>query len=122
MNTSPDGFQITLQDGSIKSEKDILWSEISRKEKVDYFSGKKTVYVCTLPVKEIKIYYDELEALIDVPEGCQVYQAIRARADYLGGEVKGIIVGKCVGIIRDGVIIEERFLNGVEHEVQGMKK
>ena len=115
-------FKLTLDDDSVVLESDKAWSTISQIKSVEYFGGKKTVYVCTLSVKRIEMFHDGLETSIDIPEGCEVYQAIRSMTDFMptGGSTSKTH-GRCVGIVKDGKVIEERFLNGVLGEVQGVK-
>jgi len=114
-------WSLTFTDGSRREETDTSWSEISRLERVEYFGMKKSVMVCRFPVKHILVTHDGMKAEIDVPEGASVYQAMRSNLMVDGDKNRGQIVGRCLGLVKDGKVTEELFLNGVTHEVLGMK-
>lgn len=114
-------FTVVFIDGSIITEHEYNWSSIASEVRVKYKNGNKTVYRCIYPVSKITINHGELETEIEVPEGYEVYQAIRGQATILGGKNSRQILGRCVGLIKDGEVVEERFLNGSENIVQGWK-
>lgn len=119
---SPDSFWlIFFTDGSSISEEECNWSDISVEANVKYLEGTKTVYKCIYPVRDIIIRHNELQTKVEVPTGCAVYQAIRGQATLLNGQEDKQIVGRCVGIIKDGRVIEERVLNCLEGVIQGWK-
>lgn len=116
-------FVVTFIDGSSVTEKDVDWSSVAEERRVEYFEGTKTVFLCTMPVSRIYARHGDLEASIDVPEGCQAFQAIRSEAVLSSlAEKKTVCIGRTIGIVNDGIVIEEKFLNGVEHIVNGTKK
>jgi hypothetical protein len=116
-------FVVYLQDGSVHSEADTNWSSMSTEMVCEYFGKKKTVMVCSSPVSKIKITHGDLITEIDIPEGCQVYQAMRSEVVFTPGQdIHKSISGRVVGIVRDGVIVEERFLDGNAGEVLGIKQ
>ena len=121
MENIPPEFRITLADGTTRDDLDAPWKDISYMRKVNYFGKKKTVYVCASPIKHIEIFFEDLETSIDVPEDCEAYYATRARTNFIGGAAKNMILGRCVGLVKNDEVIEEKFINGIEHEVQGMK-
>lgn len=114
-------FEVIFADGSWLSERDINWSSISAEIRVGYFGGTKTVYVCTLPVARIEVNHRDMLASLDVPPGCQVYQAVRSETVIMGGRKENRVVGRIIGIVRDGEVIEEQFANEVENEVLGTR-
>lgn len=116
-------FILTFQDDSVISEMDCNWSDISSTKIVSYFGGKKTVAICDHSVKSIILKHEEMEHNLEIPEGCEVYQAIRAETNFLNnGQKKERINGRVLGIVCEGEVIEEYFLNGVEGRIMGMKK
>ena len=124
MNGSPNSESyvlLTLADGSQKDDRTFSWSSVSNRRLVDYFGKKKTVFTCFLPVRKVDAYHDGLETSIEIPEDCEVYQAFRSRAAFNAGQSQNDVVGRCIGIVRNGAVIEERFLNGVNNEVQGVR-
>lgn len=115
-------FVVEFDDGSVVSERDINWSSISSQQRVQYFGGIKTVMICTLPVKRIVVSHGELLADLVVPEGCSVFQAIRSETVILDEKKTNRIIGRVVGLVKDGEVIEEQFLNEVEQTVVGRRK
>ncbi len=116
-------FTATFKDDSIASEKEANWSEFSEVKIVDYFDGKKTVYLSKHPIKHIHIKHGSLEHSIkDISKDVQVYQAIRSETLFNPGQEKRVrVLGRVVGLVKDGKVIEEYFLNEVNNEVRGMK-
>lgn len=114
-------FEVVFADGSWASERDVNWSSISAEMRVGYFGGTKTVYVCTLPVVRIEVSHGGMVAALDVPPGCQVYQAVRSETVIMGGKRENRVVGRVIGIVRDGEVVEEQFANEVENEVLGTR-
>lgn len=115
-------FTLTFRDGSVVTEKEVQWSTICEMRKVDYFGGKKVVFVCTLPVAHISVCHDNIEVSMDVPEGCEVYQAATSEALLINGGRRDRVLGRVIGIVKGGEILEERIADGQEHSAQGMKK
>ena len=115
-------FTVFFRDGSNISEKECNWSAIASEVRVKYQDWNKTVIRCIYPVKKITINHGELYTEIEVPEDCEVYQAIRGQATILGNRNDRQILGRAVGLIKDGEVVEERFLNGSENITQGWRK
>lgn len=114
-------WRVWFRDGSYREETDTSWAGISRLERVEYFGMKKSVRLCRFPVKRIVVSHDGMEAEIEVPEGTEAYQAIRSNIMATGDRSRGSIVGRCIGIVKDGEVLEELLINGQTHEVLGMK-
>ena len=115
-----DGFTILLKDGS--SLKNCDWGSISTQKRVKYQDGFKTIFSCNLNVLKIKIELGELETEIEVPDDYEVYQAIRGQTTFLNGESDKQILGRVVGLVKDGEVVEERFLNLPENIISGWRK
>jgi hypothetical protein len=115
-------YKLTLLDNSIVASGNQEWRNISTEERVSYMEGTKTVFLCNLPVAKIKIQFNDLETEMEVPEGHKVYRAMRAGATFNNGVQKTEDFGQCVGLVKDGIVVEERVLNGFENIIQGWRK
>lgn len=114
-------FILYFSDGSIISEEECNWSDISTPIKVKYQDGFKTVHKCNYQVSKIIIRHNELRTEVET-EGLEFYQQMRGQATVLNGGKDTQVSGRCVGIIKDGEVVEERVLNGFEGVVQGWRK
>ena len=122
MNTD-NFFTIWLKDGSKWEEKDHDWHDFSTEKRVKYQDGHKTVLVCNFPIDKIGIYYEGMSTEMEVPDGCDVYKAMRAQATFSSGqESKNNLVGICIGLVKDDEVVEERIINILEETVQGWRK
>lgn len=115
-------FEVVFADGSWTSERYVNWSSISEEIRVEYFGGTKTVFVCKLPVKRIEVHHEGLVASLDVSEGCQVFQAVRSESIITDGKKENRILGRVIGLVKDGEVIEEQFINEIMNEVLGTRK
>lgn len=115
-------FAAEFADGSAITEEEANWSSMSAEARVAYFGGTKTVFLATLPVARIVVRHAGLRASIDVPEGCAAYQAARSETTILDGRKRSRVIGRVIGIVRDGEVVEEQFINDVEHAVLGTRK
>ena len=115
-------FEVIFEDGSEINEKEANWSSFSEKKEVSYLDIKKIVRISKFPVKNIKCFYKGLNAEIEVPKDCQAYQAIRSNTTIVPTILqKNETVGRIIGIIRNNEVIEEKFLNGIQFRVEGIK-
>lgn len=115
-------FEVTFRDGTKVSERDVNWSSIAERRVIGYLGGKKGIMVCKFPVKRIEAFHEGMSAAIDVPEGCEAFQAIRSESIVIPGYSRqDRVVGRIIGIVRDGEVVEERFLNALEYRVQGIR-
>src|ERR1051326_5601167 len=71
-------FDVTFHDNTNRKEHDTNWSEFSTIKRVQCMGGTKTVMVSNHKVKNIKLSHAGLSVSVDVPDDCEVYQAIRA--------------------------------------------
>lgn len=115
-------FIVEFIDGSIRDERDTNWSSFAEVEEVDYFGIKKQVSLATLSIKTIQVFHEEMETKIEVPEDCRVYQAFYSEVSFVPtGKRTDTLNGRAVGLVRDGKVIEERFLNARQGEVMGIR-
>ncbi len=115
-------FYAKFTDGSERKEHDTNWSDFSEKKEVEFMGRKKIVYVSKHSVKELTIKHGNLETTIEVDTGEEVYQSI-VSSSFLRNDsiVEHKILGRKVGKIKDGKVIEERFIDGRTGEIIGMK-
>jgi len=116
-------FEATFSDGSVVDERDTNWSAFSKKEDVNYFGRTLNFFISNFPIVKIKTRLNGMEACIEeISEGTRVYQFIRSERMLAKGVDRNLIIGRGIGLVRDGVVIEERFINAIENRVQGMRK
>lgn len=116
-------FEVTFFDGSEISEKECNWSSFSTKRTVEYFGNTRELFICNYQVKKIRIVFGELEAVIeDIPEDVEVYQFIRSETLLAKDINNNTIVGRGIGLIKDGSVVEERFISALENRVMGIRK
>lgn len=111
-----------MHNGKTHDSDTMRWSEISERTEVNYFGNKKIVHLAKGKVKSLRIFHDGLSQELKVPEGCRVFQATRSETVFLpNDQVQNRIIGKIMGIVKDGVVIEEVFIDGQQHKVLGIK-
>lgn len=115
-------FEAVFADESSITEKEVNWSAMSREKRVAYFGGTKTVRACTERLARLMVHHGGLTAELAVPEGCEGYQAVRSETVILNGRKTTRVIGRSVGVIKDGEVLEEQFINGVENAVMGTRK
>lgn len=115
-------FEVIFPDGSMVSEKNVNWSALSQQEVVYDRGNKQMCFVATMPIKSIRIVLSDLEAMIeDIPQGTKVYQYMRSQRLLAKDIDKEVIVGRGIGLIREGSIVEERFISALENRTMGMR-
>jgi hypothetical protein len=114
-------FRLVFADGSECTEHDTNWSAISEQRMVTIGGVKKMAMVCTLPVTRIEANHAGLRSFIDVPEGGEVYQSVQSTTLIRDNKYVSQHLGRILGIIKDGQVIEEHFLDGILNEVRGAK-
>jgi len=115
-------FEVVFKDGSSVSEVNTNWSAFSKREIIDCFGHKQACFISIYPIRSIKIKLNGLEAFIDeVPDGVEVYQFMRSERVLANNIDKDSVIGRGIGMIKDGAVIEERFINAYENKVQGMR-
>ncbi len=116
-------FRVVFADGLELTEREAKWSSLAERRVVGYFGSEKVILAATGAVKRIEAYHEGLVAGIDVPVGCSAYQAIRSEAVIVPGvHRKDRIIGRLIGIVKDGEVIEELFLNALQFKVEGVRK
>lgn len=120
-------FTICLSDDvsneiNTHTEHDTNWSENSEQKVVEYFGVTKRVALFNHKIQKIHVQHGTLSHDLEIPDDCQVYQAIRSETTfYPTGEKRDRIIGRVVGLVKNDKVIEEYFLNGIENEIRGMK-
>ena len=115
-------FHVTFNDGSEAKEHDTNWSDFSEHVLVDFMGSQKVVSLSKHPVKKLIINHEGLQIDFDVNNGEEVYQAfvnqVMKRSD---GIVEDKIIGRIIGKVKDGKVIEEKFVDGRTGEITGIK-
>jgi hypothetical protein len=112
-------FEVTFSDGTETDETETSWSHIATLTPVMKAGRKYMAYLCNFPVKELRMFHEGLETALKVPTGHQVYQAVFNQGIFTG---KGVpIAGRVVGLIKDGIVVEERVLNGRTGDITGVR-
>lgn len=115
-------FELQFTDGSLITEKDVNWSDVSEQKTVTLLGKNKLAYICKYPVDFIRVTHDGLVSEVDIPDDCEVYQAFKSEALFAGGvKISDLILGRIIGIVKDGIVIEERFLDGRGNQIIGFK-
>jgi len=119
----PEGsyFEATFSDGSIAREETSSWSSFSHKETVNYQGRPKLCLVCDYAIKKITVTLAGLVTTMEVPEGCAVYQFMRSERLIAKDIEQDNVIGRGMGIIRHGIVIEERYINKLESRIMGMR-
>ena len=113
-------FCLTLSDDSVI--KDVSWSSISEQILVQFMDHQKTVLVCKMPVKKITVQHEGLKVEMEIEKDEQVYQSMRSEASYLSdGTTEQKVIGRVVGKIKNGRVIEEKILDSRINEIIGIK-
>jgi hypothetical protein len=115
-------FLMELESGETVDEREYSWKEFSEEKLVRYGDSMKTVRLCTLPAIKLTQKHNELTTEIDIPKDCQIYQSIKSQTKFtIDHSTNTSIIGRYVGIVKDGIVIEERFLDGIINEISGFK-
>ena len=116
-------YEIVFVDDSTASEKNTNWSDFSIKKNIQCFGQELSFFVCRFPFKSINIFLNNLGAMFkDIPQGYEVCQFIRSERLLATGVDKETIVGRGIGLIKDGSMVEELFINALENKVQGIRR
>lgn len=115
-------FEVEFFDGSKVSEKNVNWSALCEKLEVAKGSYVQYCMASKFPIKNISIYLNGMKAeIFDIPESLKVYQFVRSERLLAKDINKYTLVGRGIGIIKNGSVVEERFINALENCVQGMR-
>lgn len=121
----PEGsyFEVFFPDGSSITEKEANWSSFSQKETVEHFGNPATFYVSNFYIKKIRIVLQGMEATIeDITPDLKLYQFMQSERLLAQGVDKEHLVGRGIGLIKDGHVIEEKFISAVENRVMGIRR
>lgn len=115
-------FEAHLEDGNVLREQEHNWSDLSEERDVEHPSGTKRFPVSRFPIKRLIVQHGDLETEVEIPKGCEVYQVVCSRLFFLPDGSRHIShIGRVVGIVKDGKVVEERFLNGATDEIRGFR-
>ena len=112
-----------MQSGEILESDTVSWHSHSSKTLVKQGDIHKMVYLSYTPIKSLTIEFNELSKTIEVPKGYSCFQSIIGEAiqSSEGNEPKSRIVGRTIGLVKNGAITEEFVLNGDTNEIIGVK-
>ena len=114
-------FKARFRDDSERTEHNTNWSDFSEKREVIFGDNKKIVYVSKHPLKELTIKHGDLETTITAKEGEELYQAIISMSMLRDdGTVENKIIGRRIGHIKNGRVLEERVIDGRMNEILGL--
>jgi hypothetical protein len=115
-------FEVTFKDGSVVNEKTVNWSSFSKIKVVKHGTKNVAVHISNFPIKEIVIHLDYMIASLEnIPDDIQVYQFIRTERLLARDIDKQQIVGRGIGLVKDGVIIEEKIIDHLSSKITGVK-
>ena len=110
-----------LTDGTILHSDRASWLNYALKTTARHDGRSKTVYASGPSVKSLRVVHHGLEKTIESAPDMQVFQSISARTTFTQDKDTQEIIGRVIGIIKEGVVTEEYFLNGELNEIIGFK-
>ena len=116
-------FEVIFEDNSFTTEKEINWSSISEQVVVKFGERTKVVMLCNVPVKTAKCYAGDLQIEVtpDLTKGDKVYQAVISTSTFIPGRpTVNQHVGRLLGVVRDGQVIEEKYIDLRTNETHGI--
>ncbi|MGH2639025.1 MAG: hypothetical protein ACRDF4_07070, partial [Rhabdochlamydiaceae bacterium] len=115
-------FHVHFTDGSDRKEHDLNWTDVAEQAVVEFFGQQKVVFLSMHPVKRLKVVHNDLTTELEVGEEEKAYQAVVGSAMIrTDGSTQNRILGRIIGRVKDGIVIEERFLDGRTGEITGIK-
>ena len=115
-------FHVVFSDGGEAKEHDTNWSDIAEETVIIHMGKKKMCNLSTKPIKTISIICKYLNTSIDLQEGERVYQSIKSSLKLDGsGNQTSKIIGRTVGIVKNGAMVEERFLSTETNQIFGIR-
>lgn len=122
MNTYSSYYIIGFKDGTFKTSKQVRWLEHARKIEAIRQGKKKFVYASSPDILSLEVCHDGMSKKIELAEGQSVFQSIVAEHIYsANSEGQDKILGRIIGIVAEGEILEEYFLDGERNEVIGYR-
>lgn len=116
-------YTIKLRDGKILNSDKVSWHDYSKMMEIETPKGRKTAFVSNPEVELLKIRINDLEKEVKVLEGKSVYYSIVAENVFssINPESKTNILGVTIGIVENGRVVEEYFLDNSQGQVIGYK-
>lgn len=100
-------YEIKLDSGEELSETEYAWRDVSTESHPAYKDGFKTVYTLNFPAVSAKMIHRNLMVEMEVPKDCLVYQSMISRIVATKDMSNTVIIGRTLGLIKDGRIIKE---------------
>jgi hypothetical protein len=109
-------FGVVFEDDSHVTEKECSWRELSEDATVKCNGGTKTVKLSKFPVKLLNVTHEGCDVGliqgIHFEKGDRVYYSIRSASTFThNGTRRDEILGKVFGVVRDGEVVEERYID-----------
>jgi hypothetical protein len=115
-------FVVVFTDGSERTEHSTNWSALSEDQYVQFGDRKKVVRVSIHPIRKITIHHGELETTISAEDGEDIYQSFTSSTTHQSdGSTVEKLIGRKVGRVKNGVVVEEKFIDTRLSEVTGIK-
>jgi hypothetical protein len=114
-------FHCIFSDDSEVNESEYNWSDISEEMIISHMGKMKMVMLSTHPIKTLSAHYGDSSITINTQEGDRVYQAIKSTLS-LSSDNQQIAknVGRVIGLVRNGVMVEEQYLS-FDGQIYGIK-
>ena len=115
-------FEANLKSGAVHSEVDTNWSDMSEEVEVELNGEMKKVRTCSHDIKTLTVTHGDLSVTVNAKPGEKLYQYIRAQTTFFpGGSSVDEMIGRAVGKVKDGKIIEEKYIDVRTNEILGFK-
>lgn len=115
-------YTATFHNKSIKTDEH-SWAEMATIKVVKHFAGGTRRVAVVGGIKMFHVKHKGMDVQLSVPDGAEIYQAIREEVIFLpNGHKIERTRGHLVGIVKDGEIIEERFMNSMDGQIYGARK
>lgn len=113
-------FEIEFPDGSKRTEHNTDWNAIGTLRTVKHEDRDKTIMICNVPIKKLKVKCLELSKELTSKKDEDLYQMTRAsimESREKPGEYVTTVVGKTIGRLKGDKIIEEYFLDARTNKI-----
>jgi len=114
-------WELEFKDNSVLNESESSFHSFGVITTVECQGGKKSVFLAELPITKITAHHGGYTASFDVnPDiGEKVYQYTSAFTTFLPRKQVTEIHNRTIGVVKDGVVIKEKSINGLLGTVNG---